>query len=95
MSNKGTHDGKTNKGLWANTTVYSKDDIVKFNGWEYVSKVNNNTGVIPSADVTKWQQIRQTQKTSFINNNNTNVIDGHTVKEKQSLSQALRPKADE
>ena len=37
---------------------------------------------------------RQTQKTSFINNTNTNVIGGETVEERQSLSKALRPKAD-
>ena len=38
---------------------------------------------------------RETQKTSFINNTNETEIDGQTVKEKQSLSQALKPKADE
>jgi hypothetical protein len=38
---------------------------------------------------------RQTQKTSFINNTATANIDGHATKEKQSLSKALRPKADE
>jgi hypothetical protein len=37
---------------------------------------------------------RQTQKTSFINNTNTNVIGGETVPERQSLSQALKPQAD-
>ena len=38
---------------------------------------------------------RETLKTSFINNTNEQVIDGKNVKEKQSLSKALRPKADE
>lgn len=37
---------------------------------------------------------RQTQKASFINNTNTNQIGGETVEERQSLSKALRPKAD-
>jgi hypothetical protein len=37
---------------------------------------------------------RQTYKTTFINNQNTNQIDGETVQERQSLSKALRPKAD-
>ena len=37
---------------------------------------------------------RQTLKTSFINNTNTNVIGGDTVTERQSLSQALKPRAD-
>jgi hypothetical protein len=38
---------------------------------------------------------KETQKTSFINNTNEQVINGETVKERQSLSKALRPKADE
>lgn len=37
---------------------------------------------------------RDTQKGTFVNNTNTNEIAGETVKERQSLSQALRPKAD-
>jgi hypothetical protein len=41
------------------------------------------------------KEVRITQKTSFINNNATTRVNGHTVKEKQSLSKALRPKADE
>ena len=41
------------------------------------------------------KDVRLTQKTSFINNPTTNNIDGHSTKEKQSLSKALRPKADE
>jgi hypothetical protein len=41
------------------------------------------------------KDIRLTQKTSFINNTATANIDGHATKEKQSLSKALRPKADE
>jgi hypothetical protein len=41
------------------------------------------------------KDVRLTQKTSFINNAATDTIDGHVTKEKQSLSKALRPKADE
>ena len=37
---------------------------------------------------------KQTQKGTFINNTNTNDIGGDQVKERQSISQALRPKAD-
>jgi len=37
---------------------------------------------------------RNTQKGTFINNTNTNEIGGETVEERQSLSKALRPKAD-
>ena len=41
------------------------------------------------------KQEKETQKTSFINNTNEQVINGKVIKEKQSLSKALRPKADE
>ena len=37
---------------------------------------------------------RNTQKTSFINNVQTNTIADETVQERQSLSKALRPKTD-
>ena len=37
---------------------------------------------------------RQTYKTTFINNTNTNEISGEIVEERQSLSKALRPRAD-
>jgi hypothetical protein len=50
---------------------------------------------VDSGERFEGKDVRLTQKTSFINNETTNVINGKTVKEKQSLSQALRPKADE
>jgi hypothetical protein len=37
---------------------------------------------------------RATQKAGFINNNKTGVIGGDNIEERQSLSKALRPKAD-
>jgi hypothetical protein len=37
---------------------------------------------------------RNTFKSGFINNTATNQIAGETVTERQSLSQALKPKAD-
>ena len=37
---------------------------------------------------------RGTQKGTFVNNTNSSTIAGDTVEERQSLSQALRPKAD-
>jgi hypothetical protein len=37
---------------------------------------------------------RTHQKGTFINNANTNEIGGEQIEERQSLSQALRPKAD-
>ena len=38
---------------------------------------------------------RTNQKGTFINNTTTNTIAGESVVERQSLSKALRPKADE
>jgi hypothetical protein len=35
------------------------------------------------------------EKATFINNPTVRTIDGHTVKQKQGLSKALRPEADE
>ena len=37
---------------------------------------------------------RKTQKTSFVNNTTTSTIGGESVTERQSLSKALKPKAD-
>jgi hypothetical protein len=39
-------------------------------------------------------QNRQTQRTGFINNNNTATIAGKIVEERQALSKILKPKAD-
>lgn len=40
------------------------------------------------------KDIRETQKFGFINNTNTSTIAGEVVKERQALSKALKPKAD-
>ena len=37
---------------------------------------------------------RSTQKTGFANTSGTSTINGLTVKQRQSLEQALKPKAD-
>jgi hypothetical protein len=50
-----------------------------------------------SQDPTQIQNIvntRQSQKAGFINNNSTSTIAGQVVSERQSLSKALKPKAD-
>ena len=46
-------------------------------------------------DVFLGKEVRQNQKGTFINNNNVDRINGRVVPEKQALSKALRPKADE
>jgi hypothetical protein len=75
----------------------------RFNGtrWTKIEDVarmtmsNLGTDDVLSGQRFEGKDVRQTQKTSFINNDTTAQIDGRTVKEKQGLSKALRPKADE
>lgn len=82
---------------------YLPSRLFRFNGtrWVKVEDVQrmtmSNLGASDtgSGDRFVGKDVRQTQKTSFINNDTVNNIDGHQVKEKQSLSKALRPKADE
>jgi hypothetical protein len=38
--------------------------------------------------------VKKTQKSSFINNNNTSTINGKIIQEKQAISKVLKPKAD-
>jgi len=78
--------------------------LFRFNGIRWVKFENqdrmtmSNLGasdVAESGDMFEGKNIRSTQKASFINNDTTTVINGRNIKEKQSLSKALRPKADE
>jgi len=47
-----------------------------------------------STGVHAGNAVRKTQKTSYINNNNTATIAGEVVVERQALSKALKPRAD-
>jgi hypothetical protein len=82
---------------------YLPNRLFRFNGTRWVKiedvarMTMNNLGNddVVSGQRFEGKDVRQTQKTSFINNDTTAKIDGRTVKEKQGLSKALRPKADE
>jgi hypothetical protein len=82
---------------------YLPNRLFRFNGtrWTKIEDVArmtmNNLGTddVLSGQRFEGKDVRQTQKTSFINNDTTAKIDGRTVQEKQGLSKALRPKADE
>jgi len=88
-------------------TDYSPKRLFRFSGtrWIKVEDVTrmtlNNLGyedVVAGGspqDMFLDKDVRLTQKTSFINNTKQTQINGKTVKEKQSLTKALRPKADE
>ncbi len=88
-------------------TDYSPKRLFRFNGTRWIkvedvtrmtmSNMGNEDVVAGGSpdDVFLGKDVRLTQKTSFVNNQNQATINGKTVKEKQSLSKALRPKADE
>jgi hypothetical protein len=91
------------EGQFALRKDYLPHRLFRFNGSRWVKfednvrMTMNNLGSenVGQDDLFEGKDIRQTQKTTFINNTTTNEIDGHTVKEKQGLSKALRPQADE
>lgn len=81
-------------------TDYMPNRLFKYNGrrWaKYEDNVRmtlNNFGPEDVTNSVAGQQVRQTQKASFINNSNSAIIAGEEVMERQMLSQILRPKAD-
>jgi len=84
-------------------TDYLPNRLFRFNGSRWV-KIEDNIRMtmsnLGSSDVIdgatfEGKDERQTLKTSFINNPRVNNIGGKQVKEKQGLSKALRPEADE
>jgi hypothetical protein len=84
-------------------TDYHPTRLFRYNGTRWVKFEDNirmtmsNLGPsdVESGERFEGKQARETQKTSFINNDNSNRIFGKDVQEKQSLSKALRPEADE
>ncbi len=84
-------------------TDYQPQRLFRFNGkrWvKYEDDVRMTMSNLGPSDVVSGERFegkdaRKTQKTGFINNTNTDVIDGKVIKQKQSLSKALRPEADE
>ncbi len=84
-------------------TDYLPNRLFQFTGKRWtkveddVRMTMSNLGVSDTAAGARFEgkDVRQTQKTSFINNDKICNIDGHEVKERQSLSKALRPTADD
>lgn len=82
-------------------TDYMPNALYRFDGkvWNlYEKNVKMTMNEFGQQDVTSGafagDQIRETQKTSFINNTNTATINGKVVAERQALNQALKPKSD-
>lgn len=89
-------------GQFALRTDYLPNRLFRFDGarWrkfeDNVRMTMSNLGVSDVATgAFAGKDVRQTQKATFINNPTVSTIDGHTVKQKQGLSKALRPEADE
>jgi len=85
------------KGQFYLRTDYMPNRLFRYDGRHWIKFEDNvrmtirQTGATQTNDPSK---VRQTQKASFINNTNTATIAGEVVVEKQALSKALRPKAD-
>jgi hypothetical protein len=82
-------------------TDYMPNALYRFDGvvWNlYEKNVKMTMNQFGQQDVASGifagKQVRQTQKAGFINNINTATINGKVVEERQALSQALKPRAD-
>jgi len=69
-------------------TDYFPNRLFRYNGSRWVKFEDNVRAELPSSDTAN------NQVGTFVNNTTKNVIGGKEVEEKQSLSQALKPKAD-
>ena len=74
---------------WAGSRWSKVEDDVR------MTMSNLGESDVGAGDTFEGKDIRQTLKTTFINNTTVDTIDRKSVKEKQSLSKALRPQADE
>ena len=93
LSTTGT-DKTTGKGAYDAAVVYQPGDLITFGSTKYVCAKTTQPGYDPYHQPLYWKQVQATEKTSFINNNTTATIAGKVIKQKQSLSKALRPQAD-
>ena len=78
-------------------TDYLPNRLFRFDGihWiKYEDNVRMTTSTLGATQTDNPLLVRRKLKASFINNTNTATIAGEVVHEKQSLSQVLKPKAD-
>lgn len=69
-------------------TDFFPNRLFRFNGTSWVKKEDAVRHTLTNTDT------RSTHRTSFINNTNSDIINNEVVEERQSLSKALKPKAD-
>ena len=82
------------EGQFCLRTDYFPKRLFRYDGRRWV-KYEDNVRMTMSQNGTDKDDPRLNQKGTFINNNNVSTIRGKQVQEKQSLSKALKPKADE
>lgn len=78
----------TEEGDFFLRTDFMPNRLFRYDGARWVKQEDNVRTTMTNTNT------RDTQKGTFINNTNTDTIAGETVVERQSLSDALRPKAD-
>lgn len=82
------------EGQFCLRTDYFPKRLFRYDGRRWV-KYEDNVRMTMSQNGTDSNEPRLNQKGTFINNNTVSTIRGKQVQEKQSLSKALKPKADE
>ena len=92
--------GNPLEGQFCLRTDFFPNRLFRYSGkrWiKYEDNVRMNMSNIGADDtgITSANGIRLTQKGTFVNNTVVNNVNGNQVDERQSLSKALRPKADE
>ena len=79
---------QSDKGSYFLRTDFLPNRLFRYDGARWVKMEDNVRMTLTNTDT------RSTQKGTFINNTKTSTIAGETVTERQSLSKALKPKAD-
>ena len=79
---------ETVRGDYFLRTDFMPNRLFRFDGSRWIKMEDSVRMALSNTDD------RNTYKTGFINNTNSSEIAGETVQERQSLSQALKPKAD-
>ena len=78
-------------------TDYMPNRLFRYDGSHWIKfedDVRMTISTAGSTQTTDPTKVKQTQKSGFINNTNTATIAGEVVTERQALSKALRPRAD-
>ena len=80
--------GTSDTGDYFLRTDFLPNRLFRYNGGRWVKMEDNVRMTLTNTDT------RNTQKGTFVNNTKTSTIAGESVTERQSLSKALKPKAD-